>query len=216
MAVAGQKMETITPTRMELLKLRKRVALAQRGHDLLKEKMDALVMEFFGVLKKIGEARKSALQQLLAAYRSLSVCFATMGTIETSQASKEARRELQLEITTRYIMGIVVPSLEAEKIKRNALARGYSIHITSSALDDAAKEFEKALELLIALAELEESARALARELEKTKRRVNALEYIIIPRLEAMVKFIAMRLDEMERENFLRLKRIKAMLEARA
>jgi V/A-type H+-transporting ATPase subunit D len=113
-------------------------------------------------------------------------------------------------------MGIVVPSLEAEKIKRNALARGYSIHLTSSALDDAAKEFEKALELLIALAELEESARALARELEKTKRRVNALEYIIIPRLEAMVKFIAMRLDEMERENFLRLKRIKAMLEARA
>jgi V/A-type H+-transporting ATPase subunit D len=177
--------------------------------------MDALVMEFFEVLRRIGEARKRALQQLSAAHSSLSICFATMGTIETSQASKEARRELQIEIATRYVMGIVVPSLEVEKIERDALTRGYSIHTTSSILDDTSKEFEKATGLLIALAELEESARALARELEKTKRRVNALEYIIIPRLEATVKFIAMRFDEMERENFSRLKRIKAMLEAR-
>ncbi len=216
MVAAAQRIETITPTRMELLKLRKRVALAKRGHDLLKEKMDALVMEFFEVLRKIGEARKNALQQLSAAHRSLSICFAIMGTIETSQASKEVRRKLQIEMATRYIMGIVVPSMEVEKIESDALARGYSIHVTSSVLDDASKEFEKALGLLIALAELEESARALARELEKTKRRVNALEYIIIPRLEATVKFIAMRFDEMERENFSRLKRIKAMLEARA
>jgi len=89
------------------------------------------------------------------------------------------------------------------------------VYATSSALDEASREFEKALESLIKLAELEEGARAIALELEKTKRRVNALEYVILPSLKSMVKFISMRLDEMERENFSRLKRIKAMLEAR-
>jgi V/A-type H+-transporting ATPase subunit D len=207
--------EVVTPTRMELLKLRRRVSLAQRGHDLLREKMDALVIEFFEVLRGIGKARAVALKQLLLAYRGLSICSAVMGTIETRQASREAKRGLEIEISTRHIMGIVVPTLEVEKIERDALARGYSLHLTSSVLDEASKEFEKALELLIKLAELEESARAIARELERTKRRVNALEYILIPRLRGALKFIEMRLDEMERENFSRLKRIKAMLEAR-
>jgi len=206
----------VAPTRMELLKLKQRVSLAQRGHDLLREKMDALVIEFFEVLRRIGEARTGALKQLSLAYRELSVCSAVMGTIEARQASKEAKRELEVEISTRHVMGIVVPTLEVEKVERDALARGYSLHTTSSVLDEASKEFEKALGLMVKLAELEESARAIARELEKTKRRVNALEYILIPRLKAALKFIEMRLDEMERENFSRLKRIKAMLEAGA
>ncbi len=216
MAVAMEKMGSIVPTRMELIRLRKRVDLAQRGHDLLKEKMDALVMEFFDVLKQIRGVRDGALKQLSVAHRSLSICFATMGTIETSQASKESRRELQVELSTRSIMGVAVPSLEVGKTERNVLARGYSIHATSAAIDDASKDFERALGLLIKLAELEESARALARELERTRRRVNALEYIIIPRLRGTIRFITMKFDEMERENFARLKRIKAMIEARA
>lgn len=208
-------MLAISPTRMELLKLRRRVALAQRGHDLLKEKMDALIMEFFGILEKIYEARKKAFDQLSKAYRSLSICFASTGTLETKQASREVKRELEVEVSTRYIMGISVPVVEAKEVERNALARGYDLHMTSSLLDDASHEFELALKLLIGAAEIEESARAIARELEKTKRRVNALEYILIPRLKGTLKFIVMRLDEMERENFARLKRIKAMLEKR-
>ena len=216
MAVAMEKMGSIIPTRMELIKLRKRVDLAQRGHDLLKEKMDALVMEFFEVRKQIRGARGGALKQLSAAHRSLSICFATMGTIETFQASREVKGELQVELSTRSIMGVSVPSLGVGKAERNVLARGYSIHATSAAIDDASKEFERALGVLIKLAELEESARALARELERTKRRVNALEYIIIPRLKGTIRFITMKFDEMERENFARLKRIKAMIEARA
>ncbi len=213
MATATGEIGTITPTRMELLKLRKRAALAQRGHDLLKEKMDALVMEFFEVLRRIRGAKEEALQQLSTANRSLSVCFAIMGTIETSQASREVRRELQVEVSTRNVMGVAVPSLEVEKTERDALARGYSLHTTSSAIDDTSKEFEKALGFLIKLAELEESARSLAKELERTKRRVNALEHIVIPRLEETTKFIAMKLEERERENFSRLKRIKAAIE---
>jgi V/A-type H+-transporting ATPase subunit D len=211
----AEAVSAVTPTRMELLKLKQRVDLAQKGHDLLREKMDALIIEFFEVLKKIVDARPAALNQLSLAHRALSVCSAVMGTIETRQSSREAKRELEVEISTRHIMGIVVPILEVGKVERNALIRGYSLHTTSSVLDDASKEFEKALVLLVKLAELEESANAIAGELEGTKRRVNALEYILVPRLKATIKFIEMRLDEMERENFSRLKRIKAMLEAR-
>jgi len=206
---------SVPPTRMELLKLRQRVGLAQRGHDLLREKMDALVIEFFEVVRRIQEARAKALEQLSVAHRALSMCFAIIGTLETKQASREAKRELQVEISTRHIMGIVVPAVEVEEIERNALMRGYGLHMTSSVLDEASREFERALNLLIELAELEGSAFAIARELEKTKRRVNALEYILIPRLKEAIKFIVMKLDEMERENFSRLKRIKAMLEER-
>ncbi|MBA7593654.1 MAG: V-type ATP synthase subunit D [Hadesarchaea archaeon] len=205
----------VPPTRMELLKLRQRVGLAQRGNDLLREKMDALVIEFFEVVRRIQEARAKALEQLSVAHRALSMCFAIMGTLETKQASREAKRELQVEISTRHIMGIAVPAVEVEEIERNALMRGYGLHMTSSVLDEASREFERALKLLIGLAELEGSAFAIARELEKTKRRVNALEYILIPRLKEAIKFIVMKLDEMERENFIRLKRIKAMLEER-
>jgi len=205
----------IAPTRMELLKLRQRVSLAQKGHDLLREKMDALVIEFFGIVRSIGEVRVKTMQQLSSAYRALSICFAMQGTIETYQAAREARKDVEVDISTRHVMGILVPVMAAKPVERHALARGYSVYATSSALDEASREFEKALESLIKLAELEEGARAIALELEKTKRRVNALEYVILPSLKSMVKFISMRLDEMERENFSRLKRIKAMLEAR-
>ena len=205
----------VTPTRMELIKLRRRVTLAQRGHDLLEEKMDALVIEFFEILRKIRGARERAFTQLNIAFKWLSKCYAAMGTIETTQAAREAWRELQVEGGTRYVMGVLVPVLEAVEVERSPIARGYSIHTTSALLDEASKEFERALKLLLELAELEESARALGSELERTKRRVNALEYVIIPRLRATVKFISMRLDEMERENFFRVKRIKAMLERR-
>lgn len=205
----------VSPTRMELLKLKQRMGLAQKGHDLLKEKMDVLFIEFFEVLRRIQEARTKALEQLSIAYRTLSMCFAIVGTFETKQASKETKRELQVDISTRHIMGIAVPAVEVGEVERNALVRGYGLHMTSSVLDEASREFERALKLLIELAELEGSAFAIARELEKTKRRVNALEYILIPRLKEAFKFIVMRLDEMERENFSRLKRIKAMLEER-
>ncbi|PIU13108.1 MAG: V-type ATP synthase subunit D [Hadesarchaea archaeon CG08_land_8_20_14_0_20_51_8] len=205
----------VTPTRMELLKLKQRVSLAQKGHDLLHEKMDALVIEFFGIVKRIREVRAGTMQQLSSAYRALSICFAMQGTIETYQAAREVTKVAEVDISTRHVMGILVPVVEAKPIERHALARGYGIHTTSSTLDDASREFERALGDLIKLAELEEGAREIALELEKTKRRVNALEYVILPNLKSMVKFISMRLDEMERENFSRLKRIKAMLEGR-
>jgi V/A-type H+-transporting ATPase subunit D len=206
----------ISPTRMEILRLRRRLAMAQRGHDLLREKMDTLVIEFFEAFRKIQDLRTRALQQLSKAHRALTNCFAIMGTLETEQAARETKRELQIEISTRYLIGIRIPAAGFGGAQRNALSRGYSLHATSSLLDEAAAEFERALELLVELAEAEAAALAIVRELEKTKRRVNALEHILIPRLKEALKFIILRLDEMERENFTRLKRMKAILEGRS
>ena len=203
----------VAPTRMELIKLRRRISLAQKGHDLLKEKMDALIMEFFTILKDIEDIRAKALDQLSKAFRAVSVCQAEMGTIETFQAVKEMKRDAALEIYTRYIMGVPVPRVE---IGFGEGKREYPVHGTSASMDRAVQEFERALQELIKLAELEAAARALAEELERTKRRVNALEYVVIPRLQQMIKFIQSRLDEIERENFTRLKRIKAILERRS
>jgi len=205
----------ISPTRMELMKLRRRASLAKRGHELLREKMDALIIEFFEVLRRVREVRAKAFDQLSSAYKSLSMCMARMGTIETQQAANESKRELQIEASTRLVMGVLTPTLEVRKVERSALERGYSLYTTSPLLDEVARNFEVSLRLLIELAELEESARVIAGELERTKRRANALEYIIIPRLLDSIKFIVMRLDEMERENFSRMKRIKAMMERR-
>ncbi|MEM2890597.1 MAG: V-type ATP synthase subunit D [Candidatus Hadarchaeum sp.] len=206
---------SISPNRMELMKVKNRLALAEKGYDLLKEKMDALVMELLNTLKIIQKSKAEAIAQLKRGYEALSSCMAALGTFETVQAARETKKELTIDVSVRNIMGIEVPTIQAGETERNALARGYSLHMTSSYLDIASREMERATKLLIELAELEITAFALAQELEKTKRRVNALEYILIPRLRDSMNFIMMRLDEMERENFTRLKRIKAILEKR-
>jgi len=205
----------LSPTRTELMKLRKREALAKTGHDLLEEKMDALIMELFASLRRIQELRAKTFEQLGKAHRALSLCFAELGTQETVQAARESVKILELNVSTRNLMGIVLPVLEKPSAVRNAVGRGYSLHDTSTVLDSAAREFEAAVEMLVPLAEAEAEALAIAEELETTKRRVNALEYVLIPRLREAIKFIMMRLDELERENFSRLKRIKKIMEER-
>ncbi|MEM2874769.1 MAG: V-type ATP synthase subunit D [Candidatus Hadarchaeales archaeon] len=205
----------LSPTRTELMKLRKRESLAKTGHDLLEEKMDALIMELFSVLRRIQELRGTAFKQLEKAHRALSLCLAAVGTKETLQAAREGTGEIEIDASTRNLMGIVLPSLEKISAIRTASGRGYCLHSTSAHLDTAAREFEAAVEMLVPLAEAEADAMGIADELERTKRRVNALEYILIPRLREAIKFIVMRLDEIERENFARLKRIKKIMEER-
>jgi V/A-type H+-transporting ATPase subunit D len=206
---------TVSPTRMELIRLRRRIELAQKGHDLLEQKMDALMMEFLGLARRIRAERKEAFGKLLEAHRKLLRCMAWMGTAETVQASLETTRELELEVSSRSIMGVRVPMVEEVRARRRPTERGYSLHTGSALLDEAALQFEEALSALCRLAEMEEAVRRIGWELERTRRRVNALEYVLLPRLKSMVAFIAFRLDEMERDNFARLKRIKAMLEER-
>jgi V/A-type H+-transporting ATPase subunit D len=206
---------TISPTRMELIRLRRRIELAQKGHDLLEEKMDALMMEFLGLARRIKAARTEAFAKLSDAHSKLLKCMAWMGTLETVQASTETLEEVEIDVSGRSIMGVRVPMVEAVEIHRKPTDRGYSLHVSSTLLDEAASAFEEALSKLCELAEMEEAIKRIGLELERTRRRVNALEHVLIPRLKSAVAFISFRLDEMERDNFIRLKRIKALLEAR-
>lgn len=208
--------EGVSPTRMELLRLSRRTKLAEKGHDLLREKRDALIAEFLDVVGEVRGARKEMEAKLKEAFDFFIVAQALSGVEQVRQLSLMTSREIELEFSSRSIMGVHVPILELENgLARKVTERGYGFMDSSAAVDRSARSFEEALEKIIKLAELEEAVRNLAGEVEKTKRRVNALEYVMIPRLKATRKYIRMRLEEMERENFTRLKKIKAMLERR-
>jgi V/A-type H+-transporting ATPase subunit D len=211
-----QVLEGIKPTRMELIKLKQRVKLAERGRDLLKEKRDALVMEFFEVMRLVRDARNAASGSAGRAHRALSVCYSVMGTQETRQVSIYTGAELGVSLGSRNIMGVVVPQLKVESAKRDVVDRGYSFVGGSTRLDQAAAAFEEALNAIMELAAAEERARRVAQELEKTKRRVSALDNVIVPRLQGSIRMIEDKLEELERENFSRLKKIKALLVSRA
>ena len=206
--------EGVSPTRMELLRLRRREQLAVKGHDLLREKRDALIAEFLDVVGEVRDARMVAEEKLKEAFEYLIIAQAGLGVEEVRQLSLMTAREIPMDFSMRSIMGVNVPIIELpEDLSREVTERGYGLMDSSSAVDSCAKRFEEALAKLIKLAELEEAVRNLAGEVEKTKRRVNALEYVMIPRLKTTRKYIQMRLEEMERENFTRLKKIKAILE---
>ncbi|MGB3459693.1 MAG: V-type ATP synthase subunit D [Halobacteriota archaeon] len=206
--------EGVSPTRMELLRLRRREQLAVKGHDLLREKRDALIAEFLDVVGEVRDARMVAEEKLKEAFEYLIIAQAGLGVEEVRELSLMTAREIPMDFSMRSIMGVNVPIIELpEDLSREVTERGYGLMDSSSAVDSCAKRFEEALSKLIKLAELEEAVRNLAGEVEKTKRRVNALEYVMIPRLKTTRKYIQMRLEEMERENFTRLKKIKAILE---
>ncbi|MDY9924478.1 V-type ATP synthase subunit D [Methanobacterium sp.] len=211
--MAQEMIEGINPTRMELLKLKQREKLAVKGHSLLKEKRNALIMEFFNILERVKGSRDEVSEKLQEAYQDLTAAQVMMGDLSVKKAAMSVTESVDVDIDSRSVMGVVVPVIESEISQRTIVERGYGFMDTSVKLDDAAKKFEESIQLIIELGEIEKTIMLLAGEIESTKRRVNALEHIIIPRLENTVKYIEMRLEEMERENFVRLKMIKKTME---
>ncbi|KUK01681.1 MAG: V-type ATP synthase subunit D [Methanobacteriales archaeon] len=211
--MAQEIIEGINPTRMELLKLKQREKLAVKGYNLLKEKRNALIMEFFNILERVRGARERVEKKLKEAFEDLTEAQIMMGDMAVNKAAMAVKEFLKVEIDSRNIMGVVVPVVEIESTERSMVERGYGLVDTSVKLDEAAKKFEESVSLIVELGEIEKSVRLLAGEIESTKRRVNALENIIIPRLQNTVSYIEMRLEEMERENFVRLKMIKESME---
>jgi V/A-type H+/Na+-transporting ATPase subunit D len=211
--MAQEMIEGINPTRMELLKLKDREKLAVKGHSLLKEKRNALIMEFFNILERVKGSREGVEATLQDAYKDLSDAQMVMGDLAVTKSAMSVKESVNVEIESRSVMGVVVPLIESEIGQKNMIQRGYGFLETSVKLDEAASKFEESIKLIIELAEIEKTIMLLAIEIESTKRRVNALEHIIIPKLENTVKYIEMRLEEMERENFVRLKMIKKTME---
>ncbi len=211
--MAQEMIEGVNPTRMELLKLKDREKLAVKGHSLLKEKRNALIMEFFNILERVKGSREDVEKTLKEAYKDLTAAQIVMGDLAVKKSAMSVKESVEIDIDSRSVMGVVVPVIDSDIHQRTMVERGYGFLDTSVKLDEAARKFEESIKLIIELGEIEKTIILLAGEIESTKRRVNALEHIIIPKLENTVKYIEMRLEEMERENFVRLKMIKKAME---
>ncbi len=198
-------MANVKPTRMELMLLRKKLKLAKKGHDLLKRKQDVLVMEFFKVLKDIKEIRTKISGNLIKAQSSLYNAQAIEGELNIERVSLGLSSGASIELGSRSIMGVEVPVVKNIDVRNEW--HGYFGQTLE--LDNAVKQYRDIFPELIRLMEKQLVLKHLAEETKKTKRRVNSLEYLTIPRLQKTKKLISFKLEELERENFSRLKKIK-------
>jgi V/A-type H+-transporting ATPase subunit D len=198
---------------MELLARRAQIALASQGRELLEQKRTALMKEFLRIADTVME-HSDVLQQAAADARQALARAETIAGAEAVQSAALASRdELPLQIVTTSVMGVKIPRIEQKRVSRSALGRGYSIVGTSVTIDEAASAFEAEVDSIIQLAESELRLRRLAAEIQRTSRRLNALDHLLIPRLEAERDFITMALDERERSDHFRLKLVKRILE---
>ncbi len=198
---------------MALLQLKRRIQLAKKGHELLKKKRDALVMQFFNLVAERKNLRTKVHEGLEEAYTSLIEAQMQVGKKEFENLSLAIPPTAEFDVRTYNIMGVVVPIFNLRgKIKRPYTKRGYSLINTSSKVDEVVNKFQKLLRDMMDLAEVEEQVRLVAEELESTKRRVNALEYVLLPKLDKTYRWIELSLEEREREDFFRLKRMKNVL----
>lgn len=208
-------MEQVNPTRMELIKKRAQIKLAEQGRDLLREKMDALIQEFFHIMVSVSKSREELEIAATAAQLSLSVAEAVDDPVTLKSASFATRRAIALDIRGKNIMGVPVPLVERKTVTKSVLERGYSLTGTSGRIDEAAERYEAELDLIIGLAETETSLRRLGDEIQMNRRRVNALEQVLIPELKRQAKYIKISIEEKEREDLFRLKKVKKLIERR-
>ena len=199
----------IKPTRSELIKLKNRIKLAKSGHKLLKRKRDGLILEFFEILKQTKSVRKEMTDKYKEAVRKINTARIIDGDLAIKSVSIAVRNKPQVSITTKNIMGVVVPHIESQNVKKRMTERGIGLVNTSAAINEAMKAYEELLEYILLVAEVETSMIRLLTEIDKTKRRVNALEFEVIPKLINTKNFIQLRLEELERETIFRSKRIK-------
>jgi len=212
--MAEQILEGISPTRMELLEIRKKLTLAEKGHKLLEEKRDALVERFFAIIDKRNQMKKELDDVFNNAFLSLIQSQMIIGEQKVDDISHLTRNVGEVSFESDNIMGVKIPKLNSDDIIVDEKPL-YGFSETCAKLDDAKKQFSELLIKLIDLADLEGGIKSLAVEIEKTKRRVNVLENNLIPKLYATRRYIEMQLEEREREDFFRRKRIKALMDTK-
>lgn len=202
--------QDIKPTRSELINLKKKIKLSEGGHKLLKMKRDGLILEFFDILNQAKGVRS----ELDAAYENanekIGIAEAVEGRVSIKSTAFALKETPEIKLESHNIMGVVVPKIESSSVHKPINKRGYGVLGTSSYIDEAVESYEILVDKIILAAEIETTMKKLLDDIEKTKRRVNALEFKVIPELKEAVAFISLRLEEMERENTFRLKRIKA------
>jgi len=196
----------VSPNRMELLKLKRRLAVARRGHHLLKEKLDELMKPFLAMVRDIAETRLLLETDLMEAHSLFTLARSGMSPAELEQALDHPRARTSVVVRKKHVVSVLAPELEVRVVGGIDC---YGLASTPALLDESLDRFKVVLPRLVDLAQNERTIQMLAEEIEKTRRRVNALEYILIPQIEETVRYITMKLDEFERSNLTRLMKIK-------
>ena len=199
----------ITPTRSVLIELKRKIKTTKSGYKIMKMKRDGLIIEFFNVMEKAKAMRGSVASDYETAMLKIAIASAVEGEIAVKSAAYALKTEPHVKVGSKSIMGMMVPKVEADVKKANLENKGYGVISTSAYIEEASNAFEKLLETLIRAAEIETTMKKLLDEIEKTKRRVNAMEFKVIPELEEAQAFVRFRLEEMDRENTIRLKFLK-------
>ncbi|MBQ6362830.1 MAG: V-type ATP synthase subunit D [Lachnospiraceae bacterium] len=203
----------VNPTRMELTRLKNKLVTARRGHKLLKDKRDELMRQFLLLVRENMELRTRVEEEIREANKRFAIAKSGMSEAEVRVAFMNPKQEIQLEMDTRNVMSVDVPvySYQTRTSDENDVY-SYGYAFTSGDLDDGVEHLAAVLPDLLKLAESEKSCQLMAAEIEKTRRRVNALEHVLIPDMEESIKFITMKLDENERSSQIRLMKVKDMM----
>ena len=203
----------VRPTKIELIKLRRRLSLAERIQKIIKDRLSILTLEFLQIARETVDANRKLLDNFSEFYRALSIAAGYHGYVALEKELIASEMDLEIAAGSRNVAGTRIPTFELKEAER--AIRGYNLVDTSSWLDRTAQLSEKCLEAIVMLAELQSSLELLGREINRTKRIVNALEYLVIPGLQVTIKYLNMKFEERDREEKSRLKRVKVLLEQR-
>ena len=204
----------VNPTRMELRRLKSRLTTATRGHKLLKDKSDEMIRQFMIYVKRNKKLREEVEAELSSALKQFMLAQAVTSSSDIEEAIAMPGTTVKLTTSTANVMSVNVPSIKIDKSENNELYP-YSFASVTSELDSSIATMNKLLVKLVELAEVEKTCNMLADEIEKNRRRVNALEYVMIPQTQETIKYINMKLDENERSATIRLMKVKSMIEAK-
>jgi V/A-type H+-transporting ATPase subunit D len=205
--------EDVKPTRKNLMEIEDRIELSERGHDTLEQKRDGLIMEFMDILDQAQDVRSDLEAQYTEAQRTIDMARAMEGDVAVRGAAAAIKEHPEITVESKNIMGVVVPQIESSKVTKRLEERGYGLLGTSARIDETADAFEELLELIVLAAEVETAMKTMLEEIETTKRRVNALEFTLLPQLRDSQEYIEQKLEEAEREEIFRLKKVKAKKE---
>jgi V/A-type H+-transporting ATPase subunit D len=205
--------EDVKPTRKNLMAIEDRIELSERGHDTLEQKRDGLIMEFMDILDQAQDVREDLNANYDVAQRKLNMARAMEGDVAVRGAAAALKEHPEITTQSKNIMGVVVPQIESSKVRKSLDERGYGLLGSSARIDEAADAYEELLETIILAAEVETAMKKMLKEIETTKRRVNALEFKLLPDLYENQEYIEQKLEEQEREEIFRMKKIKAKKE---
>lgn len=202
----------VNPTRMELTRIKRRLVTAKRGHKLLKDKRDEMVRQFIGLIRENHALRREVENELSNALKDFAMARAVMDPKSLEEAVLYPARQVSLTIGQKNILSVRVPTISVDQSSLAETELSYGLAETSAQLDGAIATLAEVLPKLVRLAEIEKACNLLADEIEKTRRRVNALEYVMIPQFIETIRFITMKLDENERGSLTRLMKVKEMI----